>query len=86
MQSERLETQEADTTYRRKSIIKTARAAHQSAAEASYAHVPMFETLICFQLVSGARRKKAMLLPAEGRQTQLTCHWTCCCNLTATDG
>lgn len=62
MQSQRLEAQDAETTYRRKSIIKTARAAHQSAAEASYVHVPMFETFICFQLMSGARRNETMLL------------------------
>ena len=62
MSEERAESLEAGTTYRRKNIIKAARVEHQAAAEQSYLHVPLMETFINFQLMTGARRSETMSL------------------------
>ncbi|MGQ2921256.1 MAG: tyrosine-type recombinase/integrase [Hydrogenophaga sp.] len=60
MGSERAASQDAATTYRRKAIINAARAAYASEAEATYVHVPLFETFVNFQLMTGARRSEAL--------------------------
>jgi integrase len=60
MSAERSESQEAATTYRRKAIIKAARAEYLAEAEATHVHVPLLETFINFQLMTGARRSEAM--------------------------
>ena len=60
MGTERAQSQDAATTYRRKAIISAARAAHAAEAEASYVHVPLFETFVNFQLMTGARRSEAL--------------------------
>ena len=62
MSEERAESLEAGTTYQRKNIIKAARVEHEAAAEQSYLHVPMMETFINFQLMTGARRSQTMSL------------------------
>lgn len=62
MSAERAKSLEAGTTYRRKNIIKAARAEHEAAAEQSYLHVPMMETFVNFQLMTGARRSETMSL------------------------
>ncbi|MCO5119746.1 MAG: site-specific integrase [Burkholderiaceae bacterium] len=62
MGDERTQSQAAATTYRRKSIIKAARAEHLAAAEDTYVHVPWMETFIRFQLMTGARRSETMTL------------------------
>jgi integrase len=60
MSAERSESQEAATTYRRKAIIKAARAEYLAEAETTQVHVPMLETFVNFQLMTGARRSEAM--------------------------
>ncbi len=62
MGKERAESQEAKTTYRRKAAIKAARAAYMAEAEATYVHVPLFETFVNFQLMTGARRGETLSL------------------------
>jgi integrase len=62
MPTERTGSQEAATLYKRKTIVKAARAQYLSEAEASYAHVPWMETFIQFQLMTGARRGETMTL------------------------
>ncbi|MDN2716867.1 site-specific integrase [Janthinobacterium sp. SUN120] len=62
MQDERQEADGAATTYRRKQIIKDARQRYMREAEASYVHLPLFETLIHFQLMTGARRSETLTL------------------------
>lgn len=62
MSEERAESLVARTTYRRKKIIKAARAEHQAAAEQSFGHAPTMETFINFQLMTGARRSETMSL------------------------
>lgn len=62
LESERSRSQRADTTYARKAIIKAARAALRDQAEATYAHTPMMEAFIRFQLMTGARRSEALSL------------------------
>ena len=60
MGAERAASRDAVTTYRRKAIINAARAAYAAEAQATYAHVPLFETFVNFQLMSGARRSEAL--------------------------
>jgi integrase len=62
MQDERQEADGAATTYRRKQIIKGARQRYMREAEVSYVHLPLFETLIHFQLMTGARRSETLTL------------------------
>lgn len=60
MGTERAKSQDAATTYRRKVIINAARAAYAAEAESTYVHVPLFETFVNFQLMTGARRSEAL--------------------------
>jgi len=60
MGTERAQSQEAATTYRRKTIIKEARAAYAAEAEATHVHIPLFEAFVNFQLMTGARRSEAL--------------------------
>lgn len=62
MQDERQEADGATTTYRRKQIVKDARQRYLREAEATYTHLPLFETFIHFQLMTGARRSEALTL------------------------
>ncbi len=57
---ERMESQGATTTYRRKAIVKAARQQYSAEAEATYAHVPLFETFVNFQLMTGARLSETL--------------------------
>lgn len=50
------------TVYGRKNLIKTARAASAADAEQAYQHVPLIETFIQFQLMTGARRGETLNL------------------------
>jgi len=65
MSEERAASLEAPTTYRRKNIIKAARAQHLDQAQASYQHVPWMESFIQFQLMTGARRSETLSLTWE---------------------
>ncbi|MFY7867398.1 site-specific integrase [Roseateles sp.] len=60
MAAERAASQGAATTYQRKAIINAARAAYAAEAEATHVHVPLFETFVNFQLMTGARRSEAL--------------------------
>jgi len=62
MSAERAQSQEAATTYRRKAIVNAARAAHMAKAEATCVHVPLLETFVNFQLMTGARRSEALTM------------------------
>jgi integrase len=62
MSQERAASQEAETTYRRKSIVKAARALHVEQAQTSYEHLPWMEAFIQFQLMTGARRSETLSL------------------------
>jgi len=62
MSEERAESLAAGTVYQRKAIIKAARAKYQTVAEASYQNVPLMETFVHFQLMTGARRGEALSL------------------------
>lgn len=62
MADERTRSEAAATTYRRKSIIKAARAEYLARAEATYVHVPWIETFVQFQLMTGARRSETLAL------------------------
>jgi len=62
MASEREQSDEANTTYRRKAIVKAARQLHLDEAESSYTHIPWMEAFIQFQLMTGARRSETMSL------------------------
>lgn len=62
MTTERAESKDAATTYRRKALIKAARSGHLARAEETYVHVPWMETFIHFQLMTGARRSETMAL------------------------
>jgi integrase len=59
---ERAASTEAGTVYRRKKIIKDARALHLAEAEATYSHTPWLEAFIQFQLMTGARRSETRSL------------------------
>lgn len=60
IEAERAMSNEASTKYRKKAIIKEARARCMAEAEATYTHVPMFETFLNFQLMTGARCGEAL--------------------------
>ena len=62
MQDERQEADNAATTYGRKQIIKDARRHHLREAEDTCVHLPLFETFIQFQLMTGARRGETLAL------------------------
>ncbi|EUC15021.1 site-specific integrase [Paraburkholderia hospita] len=62
MAQERATSLDASTTYRRKAIIKAARATFLAEAEATYVHVPWMEGFIQFQLMTGARRSETLAL------------------------
>lgn len=62
MELERAASKDVKTIYRRKAIIKAARAAYLDEAEASYTHVPWMESFIQFQLMTGARRSETLAL------------------------
>lgn len=62
MHEERTAARMAETVYRRKNIVKAARALHLASAEATYIHVPWMEAFVQFQLMTGARRSETMTL------------------------
>ncbi|MCF8157310.1 MAG: site-specific integrase [Rhodoferax sp.] len=62
MRDERAASDKALTTYRRKNIVKAARAQYIDHAQASYKHVPWMEAFIQFQLMTGARRSESLSL------------------------
>ena len=62
MVEEREASDTAATVYERKNIVKSARELHMPAAVASAIHVPMLETLLHFQLMTGARRGETLSL------------------------
>lgn len=62
MQDERQQADGAATTYRRKQIVKDARQRYLHEAEVTCVHLPMFETFIHFQLMTGARRSETLTL------------------------
>ncbi|AIV89559.1 site-specific integrase [Burkholderia pseudomallei] len=62
MAAEREDANSAATVYRRKQVIKDARQRYQAEAEHTYEHIPMLETFIHFQLMTGARRSETLTL------------------------
>ncbi|AVR26997.1 site-specific integrase [Burkholderia thailandensis] len=62
MTAEREDANSAATVYRRKQVIKDARQRYQAEAEQTYEHIPMLETFIHFQLMTGARRSETLTL------------------------
>lgn len=62
MSEERQEADRATTLYRRKQVVKHARQHYLQAAEDTYEHVPLFETFVQFQLMTGARRSETLTL------------------------
>lgn len=62
MSVERNEANGAHTVYRRKQVIKRARQLYLQEAEDTYAHVPLFETFVQFQLMTAARRSETLTL------------------------
>lgn len=62
MHDERKEADSAATTYRRKQIVKDARQRYMREAEATYVHLPLLETFVHFQLMTGARRSETLTL------------------------
>lgn len=62
MSVEREASDQACTTYRRKKIVHDAREAYMDEAKATMVHVPMFETFVHFQLMTGARRGETLSL------------------------
>lgn len=62
MATERVKSTQSTTKYRRKAIIKAARAAHAAQAQATHRHVPLLETFVNFQLMTGARRSESLSL------------------------
>jgi len=62
MNAERAASQDAATTYRRKTIIKGARVQYLTQAEEDYAQPPWMEAFIQFQLMTGARRSETTSL------------------------
>ena len=53
---------DAVTVYRRKQVIKEARMLYQDKAKQTFEHVPLLETFIHFQLMTGARRAETLTL------------------------
>ena len=62
MADERTESDAAATVYARKGIVKAAREEHLPTAEATAVTIPLFETLVHFQLMTGARRGETLAL------------------------
>ncbi|KWZ41927.1 integrase [Burkholderia savannae] len=62
MAAEREDANSATTVYRRKQVIKGARQHYQAEAEETYEHIPLLETFIHFQLMTGARRSETLTL------------------------
>ena len=62
MPAERAEANEAGTVYGRKKIVKGARQLHLAEAEATFEHIPYFETFVQFQLMTAARRTETLSL------------------------
>ncbi len=62
MNVERAASIETATAYRRKNIVKAARAQYLAEAEASYTHFPWMEAFVQFQLMTGARRSETLSL------------------------
>ncbi|WP_322035234.1 site-specific integrase [Burkholderia cenocepacia] len=62
MAAERQEANGASTVYRRKQVIKSARQLYMQEAESTYKHVPLLETFVHFQLMTGARRSETLTL------------------------
>jgi integrase len=52
----------AATSYRQKQLIKDARQCYMAEVEATYVHLPLIETLVQFQLMTGARRSETLTL------------------------
>lgn len=65
MSEERAASLQGLTDYKRKNIIKAARATYLDEAQASYLHVPWMETFIQLQLMTGARRSETLSLSWE---------------------
>jgi integrase len=62
MSEERREADGATTVYRRKQVIRNARQLYLQEAENTYEHVPLLETFVHFQLMTGARRSETLTL------------------------
>jgi integrase len=62
MATERQEANDARTVYRHKQVIKGARQVYMREAEDTYEHVPLLETFVQFQLMTGARRSETLTL------------------------
>lgn len=62
MAAERQEANDAGTVYRRKQVIKSARQLYLAEAETTYKHIPLLETFVHFQLMTGARRSETLTL------------------------
>lgn len=62
MCDERQASDQARTTYRRKKIVQEARSAYLDEAKATVEHVPLLETFVHFQLMTGARRGETLAL------------------------
>ena len=62
MSEERQEADGASTLYRRKQVVKRARQHYLQEAEDTYEHVPLLETFVQFQLMTGARRSETLTL------------------------
>jgi integrase len=58
----RREAGDAATVYRRKQVIKDARKLYIDEAQQNYEHIPLLETFIHFQLMTGARRSETLTL------------------------
>lgn len=59
---EREASDEAHTVYRRKKIVQAARETYMDDAKATVVHVPLLETFVHFQLMTGARRGETLSL------------------------
>lgn len=55
MESERSLANNASTIYQRKKVVSTARGQYRSEAQATFKHIPIYETFVQFQLMTGAR-------------------------------
>lgn len=62
MAKEREASDQAGTTYRRKKIVQGARQSYMDEAKATVVHLPLLETFVHFQLMTGARRGETLSL------------------------
>jgi integrase len=60
MSWERAESKASKTVYKRKAIVNAALKAYEAQATASYVHIPLLETFVNFQLMTGARRSETL--------------------------